>query len=115
MITVGMHEQTPLDVDELDMRDFEDEVDEDLLLLKVLLWVSDAELVVELLLLDALDDPDDTWILDVALEVVDEWSEDNVELTDLLLCVNEEVWLLTELDEVRESEELEEDSVDDVL
>jgi hypothetical protein len=37
MITVGMHEQTPLDVDELDMRDFEDEVDEDLLLLKVLL------------------------------------------------------------------------------
>lgn len=60
-------------------------------------------------------------MLDIALEVVDECDEDSVKLTDLLLCVDEEVRLLTELDElwlldeVRESEELGEDSVDDVL
>jgi hypothetical protein len=60
-------------------------------------------------------------VLDIALEVVDECDEDSVKLTDLLLCVDEEVRLLTELDElwlldeVRESEELGEDSVDDVL
>jgi hypothetical protein len=38
MIIVGIHEQTPLDVDDaLDETDFEDDVDEDLLLLSVLL------------------------------------------------------------------------------